>query len=254
MNLIRTSLALLITASILPANASGLDTAQSIQQKTNNASAASQKRISASADHSVSMRAEIEQLREEVKNLEVYQQHLTSMVANQEQEQTSLLNQIEEIKVTRQGVVPLMYQMIDGLKENIEKDKPIKLEQRQERVEKLVALMPRANVSDAEKYRRILEAYQIEMDYGTKLGTYQGSIQIDGESREADILYVGRLALVARSLNGTIFWSWQQDQSQWQEIDSAMKSELDTAFSIADKQIAPGLITVPVSLNAVEFD
>lgn len=250
MNLLKTSLAILIAAAISPASASNLDTAQSIQNKTNAASASSQQRINKSNDAALSLQAEIEQLQEEVKNLEVYQAHLTALVANQSEEMSSIDGQIQDIKITRQGVVPLMYQMVAGLKTIVEQDAPIKLQQRQERIAKLESLMTRADVSDAEKYRRILEAYQIEMDYGTKLGLYQGQIQVAGEAREADILHLGRVALVARSLNGTKFWSWDKQDNAWVEVDSAMKSELDKAYGVAAKQTAPSLITLPVSLIA----
>lgn len=62
-----------------------------------------------------------------------------------------------------------MYKMIDGLKNTVKNDKPLRAEQRYQRIEKLETMMTIANVSDAEKYRRILEAYQIELDYGTSL-------------------------------------------------------------------------------------
>ncbi|WP_162046275.1 DUF3450 domain-containing protein [Vibrio taketomensis] len=250
MNLFKTSLAMFVAAAISPVSASSLDSAQAIQNKTNASSVVSQQRIDKSADAALSLQAEIEQLQEEVKNLEVYQAHLKALVANQGEEMTSISSQIEDIKITRQGVVPLMYQMIDGLKQIVKQDAPIKIEQRQERIAKLEALMPRADVSDAEKYRRILEAYQIEMDYGTKLGIYQGQIDLNGEIREADVLHLGRIALVARSLNGSTFWSWDKKQNRWIEVDSSMKAELDKAFAVASKQVAPSLITLPVSLIA----
>jgi len=252
MNLIKTSLALLLATSASNTLASSLDSAQSIQSKTNAASASSQKRIDVSAEKALTLKAEIEQLKEEVRNLEVYRDHLTALVASQESEVVSLDSQIGEIKSTRQGIVPLMYQMVDGLKEILADDVPIKLEQRQKRVAKLESMMTRADVSDAEKYRRILEAYQIELDYGTKLGLYQGQIVVNGESREADVLYLGRISLVARSLNGTKFWSWDQKSKQWLDIDASLKSDLDKAFSIAAKQTAPSLITLPVSLKVAE--
>ncbi|MFN3015225.1 DUF3450 domain-containing protein [Vibrio coralliilyticus] len=252
MNLFKTSLALMVATAGFSATASSLDSAQSIQSKTNSSSAASQKRIDVSAENTLSLQAEIEQLQEEVKNLEVYRSHLTALVKSQEQEAGNLENQIDEIKTTRQGVVPLMYQMIAGLKASIADDMPIKQEQRQERVAKLEKMMTRADVSDAEKYRRILEAYQIELDYGTKLGLYQDQIAVSEGSREVDILHLGRVSLVARSLNGTKFWSWNQSDKQWQSVDSSMKSELDKAFNIAAKQAAPSLITLPVSLNVAE--
>eukprot|EP01029_Cantina_marsupialis_P016567 TRINITY_DN3699_c0_g3_i1.p1 TRINITY_DN3699_c0_g3~~TRINITY_DN3699_c0_g3_i1.p1 ORF type:complete len:174 (-),score=28.57 TRINITY_DN3699_c0_g3_i1:75-596(-) len=168
MNLLKTSLALAISVVATSSMANSLDQAQSIQNKTNNASASSQKVIDKSSQATLMLQAEIERLQEEVKNLEIYHDHLAALVESQNQEAQSIEGQIEEIKYTRQGVVPLMYQMIDGLQQLVEKDVPIKKEQRLERVEKLQAMMTRADVSDAEKYRRILEAYQIEIERDDK--------------------------------------------------------------------------------------
>lgn len=253
MNLLKTSLALAISMMATSSVASSLDQAQAIQNKTNNASAASQKVIDKSSEASLALKAEIERLQEEVKNLEIYHDHLAALVESQNKEADSINAQIDEIKYTRQGVVPLMYQMIDGLQVLVEKDVPIKKEQRLERVEKLKAMMTRADVSDAEKYRRILETYQIEMDYGIKLGVYQGRIELsDNKVIEADVLHLGRASLVARNLNGTQYWSWNQVANQWQPQDASMKSELDKAFDIASQQAAPSLITLPVSLTVAE--
>ncbi|MCG7497979.1 DUF3450 domain-containing protein [Vibrio sp. Of7-15] len=253
MNLMKTSLAIVLSATLSTVYASGLDSAQAIQNKTNNASATSQKKIDSSAEAAISLKAEIEQLEEEVKNLNVYRDHLAALVENQNQEAISIEAQIDEIKYTRQGVVPLMYQMIEGLKSIVDQDKPIKYTQRLERIEKLEQVMTRADVSDAEKYRRILEAYQIEMDYGTKLGVYQGQINLaNNRVIETDILHLGRISLVARNLSGAKFWAWDQNKGSWQALDSAMKPELDKAYNIATKQAAPSLITLPVSLVAAE--
>lgn len=253
MNLKYLSLAIIASVSMPVALAAGLNDPQAVQAKTNNASAKSQKAINSSSDSSFALKSEIEQLEEEVSNLEVYRQHLEKLVENQNQEASNLNTQIQEIKVTRQGVVPLMYQMLDGLKSSIETDAPIRIEQRLVRLEKLETMMGRADVSDAEKYRRILEAYQIELDYGTKLGTYQGAITLANQQEiEADIVYIGRLSLIARNLSGNQYWAWNQNIRQWSAVDNSLKVELDKAFSIASKQAAPSLIRVPVSLTTAE--
>jgi len=253
MNLLKTSLAFIIGSWAVSVSANSLDKAQAIQNKTHNASASSQKTINKSAESTLALKAEIEQLQEEVKNLEIYHDHLAALVESQNKEAQSFDDQIDQIKYTRQGVVPLMYQMIDGLQTLVESDMPIKLEQRQERVEKLKTMMTRADVSDAEKYRRILEAYQIEMDYGTKLGIYQGRMALSNtQSIEADILHLGRVSLVARNLSGDRYWAWNQVSQQWQPLEESLKSELDKAYDIASQQIAPSLITLPVSLNIAE--
>ncbi|EPZ7319377.1 DUF3450 domain-containing protein [Vibrio mimicus] len=246
-------LSILCASALLPAHAASLNQAQAIQNSTNQASAQSQQKIDRSAEKTLVLRAEIEQLNEEVKNLQIYRNHLQSLVANQEQEMASLEQQTEEIKRTRQGIVPLMYDMIEELEEWVAQDKPIRLAARQERIEKLKELMPRADVSDAEKYRRILEAYQIELDYGNKLGTYQAQIALSSAQQvEAEVLYLGRLVLLARSLDGEQFWNWDAKQQSWQALSDANKNDLNAAYQLAQQQIAPTLLNLPVSLTAAE--
>ncbi|MDV5167618.1 DUF3450 domain-containing protein [Photobacterium rosenbergii] len=249
MNIKKTSLALLVLSLTAGVQASTLGDARSLESSMNAASANSQKKIDRSAEKTLSMKAEIEQLQEEVQNLQVYRDHLANLVHNQNDEMASLNQQIDGIKDTRQGVVPLMYSMLNGLKANVESDKPIRKEQRLARIEKLEKMMVQADISDAEKYRRILEAYQIELDYGTKMGIYQGQVALDNGAIEADMLYLGRISLVARSLDGTNYWSWNEKESVWQSLDHSFASDINKAFAIASKQAAPSLITLPVSVN-----
>lgn len=251
----KSSLFLFCAGILLPAYADMLSDSKTIQNQTNNASASSQQKIDGSAAAAIALRAEIEQLQQETDNLTVYRDHLASLVTSQEDELASLQQQISEIGQTRQGIVPLMYQMLDGLEATIIQDKPLRLAARQARLAKLRALMPRADVSDAEKYRRILEAYQIEMDYGSKLGVYQQRIQLsEGDSITAEILYLGRVSLLARNLSASQYWSWDQQQRQWQALDSSENANIDTAYQLARQQIAPTLLTLPVSLINAEAE
>ncbi|WP_427916708.1 DUF3450 domain-containing protein [Vibrio eleionomae] len=253
MKMMKPSLVLISLAAAMPVFANSLEDAKSIEHNTNVSSAVSQKKVDKSAQASIELRAEVEHLKEETKNLEVYRDHLKGLVSSQHDEMNSLNDQIAEIKTTRQGIVPLMYDMLDGLDALIKQDKPVRLETRQQRLAKLKALMPRADVSDAEKFRRILEAYQIEMDYGTKLGTYQGRIALSQDQQvEADVLYLGLVSLVARNLSQTRYWSWNAKQNQWQELDSGEKESIDRAFKLANQEIAPSFLTLPVSLTKAE--
>ncbi|MDW6004065.1 DUF3450 domain-containing protein [Vibrio mangrovi] len=253
MNRFRYSAIVLAALSALPTFATQIDQAKSIQNRTNQASAHSQTVIDKSASASIELKTSIERLREEVNNLRVYRNHLNTLIQSQNSEMASLEQQISDIKETRQGIVPLMYQMIEGLRQIVAQDKPIKLTQRQERIEKLTALMGRADVSEAEKYRRILEAYQIEMDYGNKIAAYQDEITTtDDVTREADILYVGRLSLVARSLNHQQFWSWDTQSRRWVDGDISHLAQINQAFDLANQQIAPALLDLPVSLTVAE--
>ncbi|PKH06995.1 DUF3450 domain-containing protein [Moritella sp. Urea-trap-13] len=229
-------------------SAQAIEHAQAQTHNMNNRAATSQLNIDSSADRTLSMQAEIERLQEEVDNLAVYRNHLAKLVNNQNQELSSLDEQLAGIKSTRQGIVPLMYKMITGLEDIINTGKPIKKPQRLARLDKLNAMMGQADVSDAEKYRRILEAYQIEIDYGTKLGVYQGEIALAsiGQSITVDLLHLGRIAFVARSLDSQHYWQWHDERQEWVTI-SEHTDDIDKAFKMANKQIAPSLIYLPVT-------
>ncbi len=247
----------MVTVCVFPflvttAFADELSQANTLEKKNISESVKSQQRINTSSDRSFTLKADIESLEAEVASLKIYRDHLDSLVLSQQQELSSLDDQLTQIDITKRSVVPLMYRMLDSLESSITNDKPIRPEARKVRLNDLKSMMSKANISDAEKYRRILEAYQIELDYGIKLGSFKGTISADGITREAEQLYIGRAVLVARSLDQQTFWSWNTQQKQWDELSSAMGSEINKAFAIAYKQASPNILTLPVSLKEGE--
>ncbi|OEF24252.1 hypothetical protein A1QC_10475 [Vibrio rumoiensis 1S-45] len=232
------------------ASADSLDNARNIERQTNQNATNAQKKIDANSDQSFQLQAEVEQLQAQVDNLSLYQTHLKKLVASQESEKANIDEQLVDIADTRQGVVPLMYHMIDGLQALIEQGVPVRLDSREKRLDDLKTLMGRADISDAEKYRRILEAYQIELDYGSKLGTYEGSIELAGnDSRQVDLLYIGRVTLLARSKDAQHAWLWSQADKQWQDVSADQSAEITKAYAMATKQQAPSLLTLPLSIT-----
>ncbi|WP_163133514.1 DUF3450 domain-containing protein [Agarivorans sp. Alg241-V36] len=212
----------------------------------------SQQRIDKSSDEALALDAEIQALEREINQLSIYKNHLERLVESQQAEQLSLESQLTQIDSTRLGVVPMMYQMLDGLAELQSQDLPIRTEQRQQRLANLNALMSQADISDSEKYRRILEAYQIELDYGLKLGSYEAQIELDG-LRQVELLNLGRVSLIARSLDHQHYWAWSQNQQQWQALANKEHNDARIAFDVAHKVAAPSLLTLPLAISAEEL-
>ena len=63
-------------------------------------------------------------------------------------------------------------------------------------------MMERSDVSSAEKFRRVIEAYQIENDYGRTIEAYKGTVPINGNPQEVDFLRIGRVSLAYQSVGG----------------------------------------------------
>jgi len=97
-------------------------------------------------------------------------------------------------------------------------------------------------VSASEKFRRVMEAYQIEMEYGRTMSSYQQTL---ADGREAEMVRLGRVSLMYRTVEGGETGYWDNERKEWvADPDSA--AVIEEALSIAKEEKAPDLITVPV--------
>lgn len=190
--------------------------------------------------------AQVNALQSEAQQLAQYNLYLSELVKDQGQEIASYEQQIIDVKETRQGLVPLMTQMLDKLAQFVALDTPFLPEERQERIAQLQQMMTQADITEAEKYRRILTAYQIEAEYGSKIGEYQGELTLGETTRTVHYFYLGRLVLVALSLDGKQVWSWDKQNGVWLEVDASYGADVKQAIEIAKKSAIPDLIRLPL--------
>ena len=122
------------------------------------------------------------------------------------------------------------------------------MKERQDRVERLRGMMERSDVTAAEKFRRVIEAYQIENDYGRTIEAYRGSVEIDGTSQEVDFLRIGRVSLTYQSVGGGYTGAWDTDAGAFVELPpEKYKTQVAHGLRVARKQVAPDLLIIPVS-------
>jgi hypothetical protein len=95
---------------------------------------------------------------------------------------------------------------------------------------------------NAERYRRLLEAYQIELDYGRTMVSYKGKLD---DGRDVDFVRVGRVSLLYRTADGEEAGYWDAQQKKW-VADNHFNKAIQSAILIATKTSAPDLVTVPV--------
>lgn len=206
----------------------------------------SQNKIDGVFDQTQELLSEYRTVLDEIETQNVYNNHVQRLVDNQVQSLNSLQKQIDGIDATKRGVVPLMYNMIDTLGQFIDLDIPVNLDERKARVAKLRDLMGRADVTTSEKYRQILEAYLVENDYGTKIAAYQGKLSFDNHEITVDFFHLGRVALVAESLDMENAWVWDNSARKWEQLDGEYVRPITQAIRMARKQTAFDLIKLPI--------
>ncbi len=209
-------------------------------------SAKSQAKINNIYEQTQDLLADYRNTVDEADVLRGYNDHVQRMVDDQQANLVSLQEQIDGIDEFKQGVVPLMYKMIDSLDKFIELDVPMNIESRKDRVAKLREVMNDSNVTTSEQFRLVLEAYEIEASYGTIFDAYQAEIDLGGRSLTADFVHVGRVAFVAQSLDAKNSWLWNNETRAWEELGDEYIKPITDTIRMARKQLPKDLTKLPV--------
>ena len=229
------------------ANAGALDEAIDTQVNTDIAAQKSQEKIDNLSDETTDMLAEYRDVLRQTQSLKSYNDQLQSLVNSQQEEMASIAEQLNNIETTQHDIVPLMLKMIDVLQQFVSLDVPFLKQERQTRLEALTAMMGRADVSLAEKYRRIMEAYQVETEYGRTIEAYQADLE-DGETKKTvDFLRIGRVSLYYLTLDGKEAGMWDNDKKQWVILSDDYIQPITDGLKVAKKQLPPDLMVLPVN-------
>jgi len=223
----------------------------------NQSAAKSQQKVNNFTEEKQSKLQQYHAVTKEVDGLSVYNQQMQAQLNSQMKELTQLAQSMEEVSVIERQISPLMARMISTLATFVNLDIPFLPHERTKRVNDLKTMMNRADTSVSEKFRRVLEAYQIEVDYGRTIEAYSGILAIDGQKMDVDFLRIGRVSLVYQTRDGSRLGEWKQTRNnqsseikgQWQSLSQDYRSGINKALRIARKQLAPDLIMVPVSMN-----
>lgn len=234
-----------------PGRAETLMDAISTQVESDRASAAAQKHVDTLNEQTRRMLDEYREALRRTEALSAYNAHMRQLLASQEQEKASLEKQLGDIENTRRAIVPLMLRMEEALERFVQLDRPFLAEERARRGADLKALMNRADVNDAEKFRRLLDAYQIENEYGKTIEAYRGELKNgDGVVRTVDFFRIGRVGLFYRNLDGSETGAWNAGTRQWEKLPAEYNSAIRKGLAIARKESQPELL--PVAISAPE--
>ena len=205
----------------------------------------SQQTINTQVDQTQELSNQYAQALAELDSFNKYNEQLQVQVNGQQEEIASIQTQLVEIETTNREVLPLMERMVATLDQLVAADIPFLLEERTKRVRDLQALMGQTDVTISEKYRRILEAYLIELQYGSTLAAYEGPLGSGADARTVQFVQLGRVSLMYQTLDGGETGYWDAQAKKW-VVDDSYAEEVAQALSVARAEGAPELLNVPV--------
>lgn len=243
----RHSLFAVVCAAVWSLPAAALDDSMEQQQQMDRDAALSQGRIDQLDEQARSDFQNFRIASRRLESLEIYNAQMDRLIQSQEQEMASIARQIEDIDDIETGALPLMIRMTETLADIVESDVPFLRDERQDRIENLKELIDRADVSAGEKYRRILEAYQVEVEYGRTIEAYRGDLVLDSDARKVEFLRIGRIGLYYQTLDGSQMGRWNPARESWETLDSSYRTSLRDGLRIARRQAPPELLRLPIN-------
>ncbi len=219
-----------------------------VSQASTQAAQASQATVERIADETRDLLQEYKTVMKQVDGLKVYNARLEKQIAGQEERIAATGASIDEVTVLQRQMMPLLVRMIDGLESFVALDKPFHLGERRDRIAFLRRNLDRSDILLAEKYRQVMEAYRIEIEYGRKIDTYKDTITIDGAEREVDVLRVGRIALLYQTPDQQAAGFWNPTQGGWEPLEgNEYRSAIREGMRMANKQASIDLLTLPIA-------
>ncbi|AXQ29090.1 DUF3450 domain-containing protein [Solimonas sp. K1W22B-7] len=216
--------------------------------QTNKASAASQQRVNEADDQTRAMLERYRAATWQAQQLRVYANQIEPLLAAQEAEKQNLQRQLAELDRAGGDMMPLMLRMIDSLEKFVALDLPFLQDERRERLAELRRKMTDSETATAEKFRMVLEAYQVEAGYGRSLLNERGRV----DERLVEVLSVGRTAMFAVALDGEEVWSWSPAAKKWEPLARRYAKDLRLALKMSHGKAAPDLLTLPMPVARVE--
>ena len=107
--------------------------------------------------------------------------------------------------------------------------------------------MENPDISDAEKFRQVLEGYQIESEYGRKIDFYTDIINVEGSDVNVNVLRIGRIALVAQTKDERVTLAWNNSIRDWEQLPDSYRNAVRQGIRIANKQATIDIMPLPVA-------
>ena len=232
--------------------AAKLDEAQQVGEKKLVEAEKSQKKIDKIVEGAQERLIQYRSLLKQIEGLEAYNEQLSTQVAGQENLIVRFDASISQVALIERQMAPLVEKMAASLRDFIELDLPFHSEERRERMAFIQDNLTAADIDVAEKFRQVIEAYQIENEYGRKIDTFQDIVTLNGTEQEVNVLRVGRIAMVCQTKDTRTSARWDNDKKAWDVLDNVTyRNAIRQGIKMAKKQASINILTLPIAAPEV---
>ena len=151
--------------------------------------------------------------------------------------------QLVQVVVMQRQIPPLAQRMLESLESFISLDTPFRVEERQNRVDLVRASLAKPKVTASEQVRQVLEAYNIEAEYGRKIDTYEDTL---ADGTVVNILVIGRVGMFYQTKDEQSSGRWNNKTGSWDDLPSSYRKPIRNGIRMAKKLAPTDMLLMPV--------
>lgn len=193
-----------------------------------------------------------EQLQTEQEQLKTTRDELRESIAGARRRIDEKEKQLAAIEQIRTRIEPFLQESLEALHHQIGEDLPFLPEERRQRVERLAELLGDPEVAISEKYRKILEAWMVEAEYGNTIEVYQQTIAVEKNEMLVNVFRLGRISLFYQTLDRSGCGFFDVAEGTWRPLPDDYNRTLSVAIDIGTKRKPAELLSLPLGRISVK--
>ncbi len=198
------------------------------------------------------LEAELKRLEEENRQLSDRKKSLVVTVSETERRIDTRKRELEGLNQLEREILPFLQETLAWLRAETDQGLPFLVDERKNRVTRLENILDDPEVRIAEKFRRTMEALQIEADYGISVEVTRESINLDNQKLLVTLLRLGRLNLFFTSIDGLKCGWYNMAAGRYQLLPGKYNHAINQAVAMAIKRRPVEFVNLPVGRLAVK--
>tara|TARA_B100000212_G_scaffold341586_1_gene325200 strand:+ start:1018 stop:1782 length:765 start_codon:yes stop_codon:yes gene_type:complete len=206
-------------------------------------SASSQDKIDSTERQTDKIVNEYKVVAKQVEGLKLYNAQKRIQIQAQLDLMDKLDEQLVQVVVMQRQIPPLAQKMLDTLETFIKLDTPFRSEERRGRVDLVRSSLAKPKVTASEQVRQVLEAYNIEAEYGRKIDTYEDKLD---DGTVVNILVIGRIGMFYQTKDERSSGRWDNETGSWEELPGSYRKPIRDGIRMAKKLAPTDMLLMPV--------
>ena len=233
----------MITVLSLSLHSSDMESVLEVGRDNQQLSAKSQSLIDSTERQTDKIVNEWKAVSKQVEGLKLYNAQKRIQIQAQLDLMDKLDEQLVQVVVMQRQIPPLAQKMLDSLESFISLDTPFRKEERQNRIDLVRSSLAKPKVTASEQVRQVLEAYNIEAEYGRKIDTYESTLN---DGTVVNILVIGRIGMFYQTKDEQSSGRWNNETGQWDELPGSYRKPIRDGIRMAKKLAPTDMLMMPI--------